>query len=50
VLLPRRQDPKSQRVDWVQADTTFVPVFLDDDWALWLRRHGTMAALAESAA
>lgn len=48
VLLPRKQDPEVRRVEHVDADTSFARVFLDDDWVVWVRRDGPMAALAES--
>jgi hypothetical protein len=49
VLMPRAQSDRTRRVDWLDADSTFVPGFVDDDWVVYLRRDGSMAALADSA-
>lgn len=48
VMLPRQQVESSRRVDFVEADTAFVPAFLDDDWVVWVRRHGALAGVADS--
>jgi hypothetical protein len=48
VLLTRGQGPLTHRVDWVDADSTFVPAFIDDEYVIYLRRQGAMAALARS--
>lgn len=48
VLLVREQDALSYTVEYVADDTSFTPGFLDDDWVVFLRRNGSMAALAES--
>ena len=48
VLLPREEEDRGRQVEWVDADTAFARAFLDDDWVVWLRRDGSMAALAES--
>jgi len=48
IVLPRKQGERTRRVDLIAADTSFTPAFLDDDWVVWLRRDGSMAALAES--
>jgi hypothetical protein len=50
VLLVREQDALSHTVEYVDEDTSYVRAFLDDDWVVWLRRDGSMAALAESSA
>jgi hypothetical protein len=47
VLLVREQDALSHTVEYVAADTSFTPAFLDDDWVVFLRRDGPMAALAK---
>ena len=48
VLLAREQDALSYTVEYVDEDTSFAAAFLDDDWVVWLRRDGPMAALAQS--
>lgn len=48
VLLAREQETLSRTVDFVAADTLYVPAFLDDDWVVFLRREGPMARLADS--
>lgn len=48
-LVRRRQDETSRRVDFLDADTTFVPAFVDDDWVIYLRRDGAQAELARRA-
>ncbi len=48
VLLARKQGEDSHTVEYVDADSAFVPAFLDDDWVVWLRRDGSMAELADS--
>ncbi len=45
-ILPRAEGANEHRVEWLAADTSFVPAFLDDDWVVWLRRDGAMADLA----
>jgi hypothetical protein len=46
VLLRRQTQPGDQLVDFVDADSAFALVFLDDVAALFVRRTGRMAALA----
>jgi len=48
VLLGREEVALNYTVDFVAADTLYVPAFLDDDWVVFLRREGPMARLADS--
>jgi len=48
VLLRRQQAPGDHILDSLDGDSTFVPVFLDDAAALYVRRQGSMAAVADS--
>lgn len=50
VLLMLNVGPDDRLLDFVDADTTFALVFLDDANALYVRRTGRLAALADSAA
>jgi len=48
VLLPRDRDGLAFTEDYVDADSAYSRAFVDDQWVVWLRREGPMAALAES--
>jgi len=50
VLLPREQAPGTRLLDDLDADSSFALVFADDVAALFVRRSGALAALADSAA
>jgi hypothetical protein len=47
-LLDRSPSPGERLLDYVDADTSFVPVFEDDAAAVLVRRHGPLAAVADS--
>jgi len=48
VLLDRNPSPGERLMMWVAADTTFVPVFMDDAAIVFVRREGALAAVADS--
>jgi tetratricopeptide repeat protein len=48
VLAWRVQVVEDRLLDFLDADTTFALVFLDDAAALFVRRHGALAAVADS--
>lgn len=50
ILLGRNQGDRSFTVEYVDADSAYARAFVDDEWVVWLRRDGPMAALAESLA
>ncbi len=47
VLMPHRQYQGQHLLDFLDADSTWALVFVDDASALYLRRSGRLAALAE---
>ncbi len=47
VLLRCQRDPADQYLDFLDADTTFALVFADDVAALYVRRAGPLAPIAE---
>ncbi len=47
VVLPRRQAPGDSLLDALDEDPAFARVFVDDDAALYVRRAGAMAMVAE---
>jgi hypothetical protein len=47
-LLDRRQVSGVALLDTLDADTSWAPVFLDDTSALYVRRRGALAAIADS--
>ncbi|HUK65025.1 MAG TPA: tetratricopeptide repeat protein, partial [Dongiaceae bacterium] len=48
VLLRREPYQDDHLLEYLDADSSFTLVFLDDAAALWVRRSGTMAALADT--
>jgi tetratricopeptide repeat protein len=48
VMLRRLHTPGDRPMDFLDADTSFVPVFLDDAAALYVRRRGPLGAVADS--
>jgi tetratricopeptide (TPR) repeat protein len=50
VLLRRLHSPGDRVLDFVDADTAFALVFVDDASALYVRRSGPLAAVADSLA
>lgn len=48
ILLYRVQVPGDRLLDFLDADTTFVPVFIDDIAAIYVRREGALRAVADT--
>jgi len=48
VILRRTSTPRDSLLEFLDTDPGFVPVFLDDDAALYVRRPGRLGAVADS--